>query len=349
MFDRLIGARRLRAGELVDVKDLPAILATLSPEGDLDGLPFMPEMTQFCGRRMRVFKRVHKSCDLQYGQGGVSTGRLVNLVGARCDGAAHGGCQASCSLLWHESWLRRAGDSGELETPAVPPSTAEPASFPESWTVNPERGAGGAVRYRCQVTEQPHYTRPLSPFRLRQYVEDYFSGNVSLQELISGTLRTAYRSLVQVGIGYRFWVRLYNWIQRRRGGLQHPYVQGTLKKTPVQTLDLKEGEWVRIKPFEEIMKTVDTNNKNRGLWFVPQEMGEYCGREARVAKRVDRIINERTGEMIQFKTPSVMLDDVYCRGLAIPKRVFCPRASALFWREIWLERAQPADKREVQN
>ena len=327
MFLRLARPRRLKAGELVKVKDLASIRATLSPEGDLEGLPFMPEMSTYCGRRMKVFKRVHKSCDLQHGQGGVSTGRLVHLVGARCNGAAHGGCQASCTLLWHEGWLERVDEvAAETGTDSL---GVPGADFPASWTIQAQRGPKGEIRYRCQVTEQARYTKPLSPFRLQQYAEDYASGNITVADLVGGTLRTVYRFVLELGVGYGYWVRLYNWIQARRGGLQHPYVQGKLTKTPVQVLDLKEGEWVQIKPFNEIMKTVDVNNKNRGLWFVPQEMGEYCGSKARVVKRVERVLNERTGEMIHFRTPSVMLEDVYCKGLAIPSRVLSPGKRAV--------------------
>src|SRR5262249_35222364 len=53
----------LRAGDLVEVRSEPEILATLDAEGRLDGLPFMPEMLQYCGQRFRVFKSAHKTCD----------------------------------------------------------------------------------------------------------------------------------------------------------------------------------------------------------------------------------------------------------------------------------------------
>ncbi|MCS6948605.1 MAG: hypothetical protein NZM12_13420 [Steroidobacteraceae bacterium] len=340
----MLGRRRLRAGELVRVRPLAQILETLSPAGDLDGLPFMPEMARYCGRTFRVFKRVHKTCDLQYGLGGLRTGPLVGLVGVRCDGSAHGGCEASCMALWRERWLERVTEGSPEPLPFVTVQPANATAFPQSWTVQNERGANGAVRYRCQVTEQAAYTRPLNPFDLRQYLEDYLSANITLADLLGGLLRTLYRWALQTKIAYRFWVKIYNSIQRARGGLEHPYVQGTLTSTPVEHLNLQVGERVRIKPFAQIVGTLDTRNKNRGLWFVPQEMGEYCGLETRVVRRVQRILNERSGELIEFKTPSVILDGVYCRGLAIPRRVFCPRASALFWREIWLERVDSKEK-----
>ena len=46
----------LRVGEIVEVRSEAEILATLDERGELDGLPFMPEMLDFCGRRFRVHK-----------------------------------------------------------------------------------------------------------------------------------------------------------------------------------------------------------------------------------------------------------------------------------------------------
>ena len=45
---------RYRAGEFVEVRSAAEILATLDEDGCVDGMPFMPEMLQFCGRRLRV-------------------------------------------------------------------------------------------------------------------------------------------------------------------------------------------------------------------------------------------------------------------------------------------------------
>lgn len=46
----------LRVGELVEVRSEAEILATLDENGELENLPFMPEMLQFCGQRFRVDK-----------------------------------------------------------------------------------------------------------------------------------------------------------------------------------------------------------------------------------------------------------------------------------------------------
>ena len=76
------------------------------------------------------------------------------------------------------------------------------------------------------------------------------------------------------------------------------------------------------------------NDSNRGLTFDP-EMLWYCGREARVLRRVERIVDERTGRLLRLKRPCIVLEDVTCRG---EYHRCCPRADYPFWREIWLER-----------
>ena len=57
------GTLGLKVGELVEVRSAEEIRATLDENGELDGLPFMPEMLAFCGRRLTVHKVAHKSCD----------------------------------------------------------------------------------------------------------------------------------------------------------------------------------------------------------------------------------------------------------------------------------------------
>jgi len=57
------GRLGLRIGEVVEVRSHAEILATLDERGELDSLPFMPEMLQFCGQRYTVAKRASKLCD----------------------------------------------------------------------------------------------------------------------------------------------------------------------------------------------------------------------------------------------------------------------------------------------
>ena len=49
-------------GDLVEVRSEPEIAATLDAFGRLDGLPFMPEMVGYCGRRYRIHRRADETC-----------------------------------------------------------------------------------------------------------------------------------------------------------------------------------------------------------------------------------------------------------------------------------------------
>src|SRR5260221_10011931 len=100
----------LRPGDWVEVRGKEEILATLSSDASLDALPFMPEMLQFCGQRFQVYKRADKTCDTVDKTGGLRFRNNVHLKELRCDGSAHGGCEAGCLMFWREALLKRGGD-----------------------------------------------------------------------------------------------------------------------------------------------------------------------------------------------------------------------------------------------
>ena len=97
------GASRLARGQVVEVRPAAEIFATLDADFTLDGLPFMPEMLSYCGRRMTVYRHVYKTC--VEGHGMRAMRNAVLLADAYCDGAAHDGCQKHCLIFWNEAWL----------------------------------------------------------------------------------------------------------------------------------------------------------------------------------------------------------------------------------------------------
>src|SRR5947208_3286180 len=147
---------RPRAGDWVEVKSAEEILATLDEQGRLDGLPFMPEMLQYCGKRLQVFKSAHKSCDtIQDWKTMRSMRGAVHLAGVRCDGASHGGCQAACLLYWKEAWLKPVDDPTSV-------STSTPRCDEATLLAAARVGEGNEARYRCQATELPEATTPIA-------------------------------------------------------------------------------------------------------------------------------------------------------------------------------------------
>jgi hypothetical protein len=104
---------RLRAGDWVEVRSKAEILTSLDKKGCFQGLPFMPQMFQYCGQRFRVYKRAHKTCDTVNQTGGRWLAGGIHLA-LRCDGEAHGGCQAACLLFWQEVWLKPVNKPQDL-------------------------------------------------------------------------------------------------------------------------------------------------------------------------------------------------------------------------------------------
>jgi hypothetical protein len=321
----------LRAGDVVEVRGAAEILATLDGNGELEALPFMPEMLRYCGQRLTVYKVAHKTCDTLTRSGMRRTENVVHLTGVRCDGGAHGGCQAACLVFWKHAWLRKVDRAG-ASSPAAEPAADAPSRLLPLLT-SASRGPvaeDGAQTYRCQATELLRSAPEQLPLRdLRQFVDDVRTGNVG----VLWSLRA-------------FLVMLYNRLQDRckrfvparlrwRGGRPWGYLRGrAIGKTPAETTDLRPGDIVRVKSREEIEPTLDSELLNRGMGF-DAEMARFCGRTARVARRIDHIVDERTGRMLHMKNPCIVLEGVVCEGAY---NVSCPRAITPYWREIWLER-----------
>ena len=335
---------RLCAGDWVQVRTKEEILATLDADGQLDELPFMPEMLAYCGKKLRVGKRAHKTCDPAIGIIARKMENTVHLDNLRCNGSAHDGCEAACLIFWKEAWLKPANDDSATSDAGhgVHPGRALCTEDTLLARVKIPAAVGEVEpSYLCQNTQIKFATKPLQWWDLRQYVEDYTSGNVRLSQLAAGLLYTVWRTIAEAGVGVGSAMRfIYDAFQRLTGGGPYPLrPYGVPKGTavPRAQLDLQPGDRVRVKPYAEILKTLDSNYRNRGLYFDP-EMVPFTEREYEVDRRQKQIIDERTGKMVRFKTDAIILKDVACEARYAFCRRFCPRAIYPYWREIWLER-----------
>jgi hypothetical protein len=341
---------KLRVGDWVEVLKKEEILRTLDHRGQLDGMPFMPEMFAFCGKRLQVYKRAHKTCDTVFPVRGRRVDRAVHLA-TRCDGSAHGGCQASCLIFWKEAWLKPIAargnanhDHGRFSTGNIAPAPSICSEASLLALASAPNLNGDGPSYVCQATTLPYATKPLVWWDIRQYLEDYLSGNVSLWRIISGGIYSLYYKLTRAGIGVGMPMRwFYDKFYPLWRGTPFPRKTGIIPEgqaTPTATLNLQPGELVRIKSHQDILKTLNTLSRNRGLYWDAEEV-PYCGQTHKVLKRVTRIIDERTGKMREMKTPCVILDSVICQSRFSECRMFCPRSIYSYWREIWLERIVP--------
>jgi len=336
---RVSHALGLRAEDWVEVRSAEEILATLDERGCLDALPFMPEMLQYCGRRFRVFKSAHKTCDTIERAVNRRMENAVHLEGLRCDGAAHGGCQAGCLLFWKEAWLKRASDdrsadkgtqahrSGGASGSATARLDRQSLSKATRWA---EAEPNAQVRYRCQATEMLRATATLPWWDPRPFLKDLTSRNVRLRDFLRFGAIAVFNRLM--GLHWR--------------GRPYPYLRGLAgKTTPTAPLNLQAGDLVRVRSKDEIMRTLNERLRNRGLIF-DVEMVPYCdSRNFRVLRRVEKIINEKTGYMMNLPNPCVILDGVTCSGHLSRDRMFCPRSIYPYWHEVWLKRADQQEER----
>jgi hypothetical protein len=310
----------LRKGELVEVRSAGEILRTLDQRGALDALPFMPEMVASCGRRFVVERRAEKVCDTIEYLGSRRIRDCVLLDDLRCNGSGHDGCQGECRIYWKEAWLKRVSPG----PPAVGDEDDDEASRALLELVESNAravAADGSLRYRCQATDLLAASVPLALTDPRPYLREVTSRNVSI--------RTFGRVMARATVTEA---------RRKLGRLPQPPLAGPWSKSPGTTpLDLEPGERVRVRSPEQIRETLNDKGKNRGLWF-DTEMLRFCGQTFRVRGRIERLVDERDGRMIELASDCVTLEGVVCSGERSPQRWFCPRAIYPYWRECWLER-----------
>jgi hypothetical protein len=301
----------LRPGDVVRVRSRGEIEATLDASGTLDGLPFMAEMAEYCGRIFRVHRRVDKINDMRHKTGPRRLHDSVTLTGVRCSGSHHDGCQAECQILWKDSWLGRV--------PYAQAATLDREVEIQSEHPVENRGLrdhGGT--YVCQMTDLWEASRPMSPFDLRQDLRPLLWGNVGIRGYLIAIL-----------------TQIFNKVQRLHGGAGYPFMPEVKVAggSSMTAADLKTNETVVVRGKNEIAQTL-VRGRNKGLLF-DREMIRFCGQSAVVRKRVDRIIHEATRKMVVMKTPCVMLEDVVATGEFLR---LCPQHEYIFWREIWLKR-----------
>jgi len=313
-----MAASRFRAGERVVVRSHAEILSTLDANGTLDGLPFMAEMVDSCGKPFRIQRRVDKTCVAEHPMRRFAGDDVVILDGPRCDGSGHDGCGHGCRIFWKDAWLRSADDAAA----AAGNPGADAARLRARL-----KSKADERRYFCQSTELLRATQPF-PGKQRPWIV-----RLLMREIARGEL-----SLGQVLIMIAGWARMRAW--RLRGG--NSRLQGPHTRTPTASLALKPGEIVRVRSLDQIAQTLDHKSRNRGLGIC-LEMSRLCEREAEVRYRVNCLIDEQTGIMRDF-TSTVTLHNV--RGgktlgeecLCYGEIGDCPRGEIMYWREIWLER-----------
>jgi hypothetical protein len=298
--------RHFRRGQWVQIRSEAEIRATLDAEGKLDGLPFMPEQVEYCGRKFQVYRRADRVY-LDHHYYVVRLKNTVLLDDLRCDGSAHGSCQMKCLMFWKEAWLLPAEAPKDEEKPR---STISISSLTKT--------KNDSERYYCQATELACIGTVLSGWDPRPYFWDIYYGERGIGEVLKLMGRQASDKF-------------------KRSFFRKPSPnQSDRVSNPIRTLlNLQPGELVEVKSYIDIKKTLSSDSRLRGLGFSP-DMIPFCGKRFRVCDRIERIILEWTGELKQLHD-TVALDTVHCDGSSCRA---CPRNCYFLWREDWLKRVE---------
>lgn len=67
-------------------------------------------------------------------------------------------------------------------------------------------------------------------------------------------------------------------------------------------------------------------------------MLEFCNKSYRVKTRVEKIVDDKSGRMLNIRKDCIILDGVVCGGERSLSCWFCPRKINIYWREGWLRR-----------
>jgi hypothetical protein len=306
--------RKFRPGDRVFVRPPEEILSTLDADGTLNGIPFMPEMLPSCGKQYRVLRLVDKTCvdgdPIRHFPGN----DVVVLDSPRCDGSAHDGCMRGCRIFWKEAWLQSANDAHVASEAAGLDRLRARLKVKSDET-----------HYFCQSTQIKSATEP-DRRRFRTF-------RIAFREIIDGDL-----SILRASKLFALWI----WTKSLRAMGADERLRGPGKRMANEPLGLEPGDVVRVKSRAGVVETLSRKRSNRGLG-VCYEMTRCCGRDAEVRFRVDRLINESTGEMRDISNTVTLAsvggskaraEECLCWG----ELGDCPRGELMYWREVWLER-----------
>lgn len=97
----------LKSGDVVRIRPLSEIRATLDSKGQLKGCRFMSEMERYCGSVQRVYKPLERFLN-EFDYTIRQSKGMVLLEDLFCEGVGEAGrCDRSCFFFWRMEWLEK--------------------------------------------------------------------------------------------------------------------------------------------------------------------------------------------------------------------------------------------------
>jgi hypothetical protein len=105
-----IPVMHFQVGDMVRVRSMEDIQATLGSFNELKGCAFLDGMEQYCGTQQRIFKVMERFLDERDYKVKKTRGIML-LEEVYCQGTpVFGRCDRSCLLFWREEWLEKVVD-----------------------------------------------------------------------------------------------------------------------------------------------------------------------------------------------------------------------------------------------
>ena len=326
-------------GELVRVRRLEDIRASLGKDAYCQGCRFTESMAQFCGQDFPILKKVECYYDEAKGVMLACDG-IYLLAGAHCDGSAFpagGGCDRTCLLFWRREWLEqvdkpdppeaaRGHDSAGSIQPATatPSSASDPPSLPATPTdtLTCQLRAGGAGASEPTLWRIRRRGRSVRRAILRIGNRMYWRSHRIFFKVSKRLMRLLWPS--------------FSRLQDRAKTEVPPSKKHEPDLSCASTLaSYRAGNLVRVRSWTDILSCLDELNCTQGCYFMPS-MKRYCGQEFRIVNAVERFYDEVKGKVRRCRNV-YFLDGVHCDGTGNPHTTGCDRTCYIFWRTEWLE------------
>lgn len=108
-------------------------------------------------------------------------------------------------------------------------------------------------------------------------------------------------------------------------------------------MQLRAGDWVKVRSKEEILATLDKKGRLEGLPFMP-EMLRYCGERVRISASAHKTCGPIDGRYLALETTDLVHLGLRCDGQA---HGGCQNGCMIFWHRAWLEPDNSDHSRET--
>ena len=158
---------------------------------------------------------------------------------------------------------------------------------------------------------------------------------IKIEQIIVHNLRKIRFYLLVRSIKNLLGLKYYYIGQKSKISLEERF---TSKKQATPVSDINVGDYIKIRSKDEILKTLDKNNRLEGCFFM-QDMFDHCGTRHKVLKKIENFYDEATSKMRKARN-TFLLEDLHCSGTLTGYWTNCDRHCYTFWKEAWIEKTE---------